>query len=196
MPDKKRIPIPAEWPASQNLDPYYPGESTFVLDNDLTRFPGRPAAQGQVLWIRGTVRDWPGDPIAGAAVEIWQASANGRYNNPLDPNPAPVDPDFKYQGKTLSDPEGRYQFKTVVPGAYPAEEGWIHAPHVHYRVTCRGYEDYVTQMFFAGNPLNDVDKHVLQVPVSVRSHFVIALAAAPEDPRARLAIFDIRLKKR
>ena len=36
-----------------------------------------------------------GSPVEDATVEIWQANAEGRYNHPHDPNPAPRDQDFQ-----------------------------------------------------------------------------------------------------
>ena len=81
-----------ETPA-QTSGPFYPGESNFHPDADLTRIPGHAtAAKGQVVLIRGKVLDSKCRPVAGANVEIWQACASGRYNNIKDPNPAPIDP--------------------------------------------------------------------------------------------------------
>src|SRR2546430_3692171 len=53
-------------------------------------------------------------------VEIWQASASGRYTHPDDRNnAAPLDPNFQGWGKAVTDQEGHYLFKTILPGQYP-----------------------------------------------------------------------------
>lgn len=113
----------------QTPGPFYPGESQFQAENDLTRIPGRPnRAVGQVIYVKGQVVDPQCRPIAGANVEIWQACASGKYNNPKDPNPAPLDPNFRYWGETFTDSNGEYAFKTILPGAYPADADWNRPP--------------------------------------------------------------------
>ncbi len=71
--------------------------------------------------MRGIVQDLSCRPVAGVNVEIWQACASGRYNNERDPNPAPLDPNFRYWGETFTDAAGAYEFKTILPGAYPPQ---------------------------------------------------------------------------
>jgi protocatechuate 3,4-dioxygenase beta subunit len=64
-------------------------------------------ASGQVIHVAGRVLDSDGKPVAGAAIEIWQANAHGRYAHPGDTNPAPLDPDFQGYARIVSDAEGR-----------------------------------------------------------------------------------------
>ena len=118
------------------------------------------------MLVQGRVLDSQCRPIAGADVEIWQACASGRYNNPKDDNPAAIDPHFKYWGETRTDANGAYQFKTIVPGAYPADTDWMRPPHIHFKVSRLGFHELVTQMYFAGNPLNDQDQILKDVPAA------------------------------
>ena len=37
--------------------------------------------EGEVLLVEGTVRDTDGNPIAGAAIDIWQTAPNGLYSS-------------------------------------------------------------------------------------------------------------------
>src|SRR4051812_4505185 len=73
----------------QTPGPFYPGEDKFRPEHDLTRIRDRGArALGQIVYVKGKVVDSQCRPIKDANVEIWQACATGRYNNPKDPNPA------------------------------------------------------------------------------------------------------------
>jgi hypothetical protein len=69
-------------------------------------------------------------------VEIWQANAGGRYRHKKDGYLAPLDPNFGGCGRTLTDEEGRYQFLTIKPGAYPwpnRVNDW-RPMHIHFSV--------------------------------------------------------------
>jgi protocatechuate 3,4-dioxygenase beta subunit len=130
---------------SQTEGPFHPANR----DNDLTRKDASsPVAQGQIIYITGTVLDENANPLSGALIEIWQAAANGKYNHPGDPNPKPVDPHFQYWGREISDDQGNYVFKTIIPGHYPATPTWTRPAHVHFRVLRRGFRDLTTQMYF------------------------------------------------
>lgn len=179
----------------QMSGPFYPGERNFKQDTDLTRVPGRPGrAQGQVIYVTGRVVDGECKPIAGANVEIWQACASGRYNHSRDGNRAPMDPDFRYWAETFTDNEGRYSFKSIIPGAYPAGEGWDRPPHIHFRVSRLGYHELVTQMYFKGNPLNDLDP-ILRETRSGERLVVDFLPVGPDlGPGALKGDFEIALR--
>lgn len=143
----------------QTEGPFYPVEDQEDKDWDLTQVKGRSrTAQGEILWIGGVVQDQECRPVAGALVEIWQACASGKYNHPQDPNTAPLDPDFQYWGKALTDTQGRYVFKSIRPGSYPAAPGWVRPPHIHYKVRKLGYLELITQLYFAGDALNGKDR--------------------------------------
>jgi protocatechuate 3,4-dioxygenase beta subunit len=181
----------------QTAGPFYPGESRFTSDTDLTYVPGRTArAQGQVIYIKGRVVDAACRPVVGANVEIWQACASGKYNNPNDPNPAPLDPNFKYWAETFTDAEGRYEFKSIVPGAYPADVDWERPPHIHFKVSQLGFQELVTQMYFRGNPLNDEDLILRRIPAGERQSVIVDFAAAPADHEigSLVGSFEITLR--
>ncbi len=103
------------------------------LGADLTaQCSGEPV--GQRILLSGRVLDADGKPIRNTLIEIWQANAAGRYNHSVDQHNAPLDPNFIGSGQLLTDDEGRYQFKTIKPGAYP----WRNHPnawrpaHIHF----------------------------------------------------------------
>jgi protocatechuate 3,4-dioxygenase beta subunit len=144
---------------AQTEGPFYPIIDQDDKDWDLTKVQGRSrSATGEVVFVRGVVQDENCKPIEGAMVEIWQACHTGKYNHKEDPNPAKLDPNFGYWGRSITDKNGNYLFKTIIPGAYPATNTWTRPPHLHYKVHLRGFEELTTQMYFKGHPLNKADR--------------------------------------
>ncbi|WP_454752655.1 dioxygenase family protein [Cupriavidus necator] len=112
-------------------------------------------APGLPLLVSGTVRATDGTPLAGALVEIWQASPVGLYDN-QDPN----QPDRNLRGCFHTDENGNYHFRTVRPAGYPvptdgpvgtllaAQQRHPYRPaHIHFIVAAPGYRTLVTQVF-------------------------------------------------
>lgn len=151
-----------EVPIKENPDPGIPLH--LANDNDLTFIKGQKGkAKGQVVYIRGKILDKKCQPIPHAMVVIWQASQSGRYNHLGDENNLDfthpktgqviqrnIDPSFQYWGKTKTNSKGEYEFKTILPGFYPAniQEKWYRPPHIHFLISAKGYPQLVTQMYF------------------------------------------------
>jgi len=177
----------------QILGPFYPVGRIPDAGADLTRLPGRNGrAAGQVLNVMGRVLNIKGEPVRGAKLEAWQANTHGRYTHPADANPAPLDPNFEGFATLKTDAEGRYRFKTIKPGAYPAGPGIVRPPHLHFRLS--GHDDeLVTQMYFEGEPLNEQDRFLQGVPPDRRVLLVAKLLPPPAElePDSRLVVFDI-----
>ena len=125
------------------------------LDHDLTRQHGGEP-QGERIIVTGRVLEEGGRPVPNTLVEIWQANAGGRYRHEGDRHPAPLDPNFSGAGRCLTDGDGRYEFVTVKPGAYPWKNhpnAWRPA-HIHFSLFGRAFSSrLVTQMYFPGDPL-------------------------------------------
>lgn len=184
----------------QTPGPFYPGEANMKPVNDLTRVEGHAQrALGQVIYVAGKVVDQQCRAVAGANVEIWQACASGKYNSAKDPNPAPLDPNFRYWGETDTDAEGNYLFKTIIPGAYPADPSinWVRPPHIHVKVSRLGYRELITQMYFKGDALNEKDLILEEIPRADWERVVVDFQPAGPgfEPGALLGNFEIRLQK-
>jgi protocatechuate 3,4-dioxygenase beta subunit len=140
---------------SELTGPVFGNGAVSELDSDLTRqHPGDPL--GERIVVSGRVQDRDGRPVRDALIEIWQANAGGRYLHEGDRHPAPLDPSFSGAGRTLTDAEGRYEFVTVKPGAYPWKNhpnAWRPA-HIHFSLFGRTFSQrLVTQMYFPGDSL-------------------------------------------
>jgi protocatechuate 3,4-dioxygenase beta subunit len=187
----------AEATAEQTIGPYYPTHDRPDEDPDLTRVKGRPGrAQGDIILVQGRVLDEACQPVSGALVEIWQANTHGRYDHEKDAgNPRPLDPNFQSWAEMPTDAEGRFRFTTIKPGSYPVgDDGWIRPPHIHFRVSRRGYHDLVTQMYFDGETLNDPDRIRRELSSEQQAAVTVAFAPAPAEPGSRIGVFDIRLR--
>ena len=180
----------------QILGPFYPVVKPLHQGADLTTIPGKPGrAAGQAIHVMGRVINSHGQPVQGARVEIWQANTHGRYTHPSDTNPAPLDPNFEGFAVLTTDAEGRYRIKTIKPGAYPAgPDNRMRPPHIHFDVTGKSNR-LVTQMYFAGEPLNDKDPF-LQGTGPGKERLIVPLRPPTQglEPDSRVAVWDIILE--
>ncbi|MEV6694679.1 protocatechuate 3,4-dioxygenase subunit beta [Micromonospora sp. NPDC051196] len=170
------------------------------LDHDLTRqHDGEPL--GQRIIVHGRVVDGDGRAVPHTLVEIWQANAAGRYRHAIDNWPAPLDPNFTGVGRALTDDQGRYEFVTVQPGAYPwrnHDNAWRPA-HIHFSLFGRAFtQRLVTQMYFPGDPLFSQDPIFNSVrDPQARERMVARYDHAATRPEWALAYrFDIVLRGR
>jgi len=147
-------------------------------DNDLTS-RGKSAPLGEKMILVGRLLDADGRPVRRSLVEIWQANASGRYHHPGDQHEAPLDPNFEGIGRTLTDDDGAYRFVTVKPGSYPwRNHSFAWRPqHIHFSLLGNApVQRLVTQMYFPGDPLLDIDPIYNSVPdPEARKRMICAL---------------------
>jgi protocatechuate 3,4-dioxygenase, beta subunit len=129
------------------------------LEADLTiQDGGEPI--GERIRVQGRVIDGDGRPVRNQLVEIWQANAAGRYIHKRDQHQAPIDPNFTGVGRCLTDSDGNYGFTTIKPGPYPWRNhlnAWRPA-HIHFSLFGTDFtQRMVTQMYFPGDPLFELD---------------------------------------
>jgi protocatechuate 3,4-dioxygenase, beta subunit len=142
---------------SEMTGPVFGHEMLGELDNDLIRNyvqTGEPIGQRTIVY--GRVLDENARPVPGALLEFWQANAGGRYRHKKEGYLAPLDPNFGGCGRTITDEEGRYWFRTIKPGAYPWPNGvndWRPA-HIHFSIFGHAFaQRLITQMYFEGDPM-------------------------------------------
>src|SRR5260370_445796 len=174
----------------QTPGPFYPLALPPDSDNDLVQIAGRTGtAKGTVTYLSGHILDPTGRAISGARVEIWQCDANGRYHYVRDERAdRPLDENFQGYGQTTTDETGGYHFRTIRPVPYPGR-----APHIHFAVSAAGLPRFTTQMYVAGEPLNERDGVLMGVrDPAARARLIVPLRPAPElEANALAGTFDI-----
>ena len=143
---------------SEITGPVFGHDDIDPMDNDLLKNYAQAGESpiGERIILHGRVLDQNSKPVANTLVEIWQANAGGRYRHKKDTYLAPIDPNFGGCGRTLTDENGYYYFRTVKPGAYPWRNyinSWRPA-HIHLSIFGSGFaQRLITQCYFEGDPL-------------------------------------------
>jgi protocatechuate 3,4-dioxygenase beta subunit len=179
------LPTPRQTPG-----PFYPQSFPADSDNDLVQVTGRSGiAAGTITYVSGRVLDRDDKPVAGARVEIWQCDAHGRYHYVDDGRGEPPrDENFQGYGQVVTDAAGGYRFRTIRPVPYPGR-----TPHIHFAVSGAGVPRFTTQMYVAGEPLNERDDILMSVrDPAARARLIVPLRPAPEAG-ALAGTFDIVL---
>lgn len=122
----------------------------------------RSPTPGPPLFVNCNIRDAKGAPIAGARVDVWQASPSGMYENQDDGQA-----DMNLRGVFTTDAEGRFGFRSVKPAGYPvpthgptgemlaAQRRHPYRPaHLHVLAYKPGFKTLITQVFV------DHDEHL------------------------------------
>lgn len=175
--------------------PFYPVADQIDKDSDLVTVNGsKTLAAGEIIFVDGFVLNQHCEAVSGALVEIWQACETGKYNHPSDPNTAAIDPHFQYWGQAITDAQGYYKFRTIIPGAYPAGGDWIRPPHIHFKVSKLGYLELITQMYFAGQVYNQTDKILQQLSESQQKNVIVELKEQKSEIY-RIGTFNIAIEK-
>lgn len=134
------------------LGPFYRGNSPECCHGESI---ARSPTPGHELFISGRVVGLDGEPIAGARLDIWQASPDGLYEN-QDPEQA----DYNLRGVQTTGEDGTYLFHSVRPAGYPVptfgpagdllkaqNRNPMRPAHVHFIVSAPGRKTLVTQIF-------------------------------------------------
>jgi protocatechuate 3,4-dioxygenase beta subunit len=153
---------------SEITGPVFSRDDLGKLDSDLIlNFAKDGLPIGERIIVHGYVLDEFGRPVRNALVEVWQANAGGRYRHKKDKYIAPIDPNFGGCGRTLTDRDGHYVYRTIRPGPYPwrnSVNDWRPA-HIHYSLSGSGWaQRLITQMYFEGDPLIESCPIVRTIP--------------------------------
>jgi protocatechuate 3,4-dioxygenase beta subunit len=101
-----------------------------------------PGAKGRRFELSGLVLTRSCHPLRGAVVDLWHADENGEYDNI----------GFRYRGHVITDPNGIFRFRTIVPALYPGR-----TRHYHVKVQGPGSPLLTTQLYFPNEPANRRD---------------------------------------
>jgi protocatechuate 3,4-dioxygenase beta subunit len=199
----QRAPLSFATTISEETSPVFGQGLLGPLDNDLIHnFARSPeGAIGPRIVVYGRVIDEAGRPVPDTLIEVWQANAGGRYRHKKEGYLAPLDPDFGGYGRTVTDQQGWYEFRTIQPGPYPWPNGpndWRPA-HIHFSIFGHAFaQRLISQFYFEGDPMIWQCPIVRTIPSTEAIEALIAKldmgATIPMDARAYR--FDIVLRGR
>ena len=119
---------------------------------------GTEDKESTVLFMQGYVYDEDGNPIPNAKVEAWHANSLGNYSFFDESQPA-----FNLRRTIITDENGRYAFRSIVPLGYSVPPGGMtdkvlsalgrhgHRPaHVHFFANADGMRKVTTQINIDG----------------------------------------------
>ncbi len=185
--------MPKQTP-SQTVGPYFaygltPEQYGYAFSSIAGGVLTTEAGDGERIRIAGRVLDGAGEAVSDAMVEIWQADGQGRYAHPADPRSSNAR--FRGFGRvgTGTDPEQRFRFETVKPGA-PAPG---QAPHINLVLFLRGLLSHAyTRIYFSDEAeANAADPVLTAVPAERRATLIADREEAGGTPLYR---FDIHLQ--
>lgn len=141
-----------------------------------------PLEPGTVLVVSGRV--WSFDtkkPLGGAQIDIWQADAGGNYST--------AEGDYRNRVRLVAAEDGAFEFETIHPAGYQANPEIWRSPHIHFIASAAGHKRLVSEMFFQGDPKQDIDPFfhaALAVPVARHERGGVAYESA---------VFDVILER-
>jgi protocatechuate 3,4-dioxygenase beta subunit len=127
-----------------------------------------PGISGRSVELSGLVLTRSCRPVRKALVDLWHADDKGVYDNR----------GFGLRGHVFTDADGRYAFRTILPGLYPGR-----TRHYHVKVQAPGEAVLTTQFYFPDEERNSSDG-------LFRRELVMRISTAGETMLAR---FDVVL---
>src|SRR5438128_7769026 len=119
--------------------------------------------KGEDVYVSGRVLSVDGKPIANAALDIWQAKADGIYD-------LQTEGEFELRGRVRANEKGEYALKSYKPKFYSVPmdgpvgdlvrgtgNHHMRPAHMHAIVSAPGYQPVITHVFVEGDPYLDGD---------------------------------------
>jgi len=119
--------------------------------------------KGEDVYVSGRVLSLDGKPVPSAALDIWQAKADGIYD-------VQTEGGFELRGRVRANAKGEYAFKSYKPKFYSipvdgpvgdliraTSNRHMRPAHMHAIVSAPGYQQVITHVFVEGDPHLDGD---------------------------------------
>ncbi len=143
------------------LGPFFAhGAKEFGYGGDLRQ---GATMKGEDVWVTGRVVSVDGKPVANAALDIWQAKADGIYD-------LQTEGEFELRGRVKANAKGEYAFASYKPKFYSipmdgpvgdlirdTHNNHMRPAHMHAIVSAPGYQQVITHVFVEGDPYLDGD---------------------------------------
>jgi len=146
---------------SSLLGPFFrQGAPMFPMDGDVSH-----GASGEKLIVAGRVLNTASEPVAGALIDTWQASADGIYDLQQKDSDQ-----MNFRGRLRTGADGRFRFRSAKPSSYPVpSDGPVgkmllalarhpyRPAHIHFTIAAPGYRTLTTALNIAGDRYLDSD---------------------------------------
>lgn len=163
---------------SQTIGPFFKFGTEWIASEDLARHDDPNSIE-----LSGTVFDGAGNPVADAMIEICQADENGKF---------PPDTKETWIGwaRRLTDENGGYRIRTIVPGVVETSSGEDQAPHMLVVVFARGLlRPVFTRIYFPDHADANSNDPLLSALDDEAKGTMLAVREGPGKYR-----FDVRLQ--
>ena len=107
---------------------------------------------GKILNIIGSILNRDYKPIEGTTAEIWQTDMNGVYHYKSSFGNKMRDNQFQGFGRSITDQNGCYSFRTIILVEYSGR-----TPHIHLKLWDEMENISTTQLYLHGHSLNNED---------------------------------------
>src|SRR5262249_51898737 len=110
---------------------------------------------GTPFFFEGLVTDDNGEPVAGAAVDVWHSDGDGHYDVDV-----PGLQETAMRALLRSDDDGAFAFRSIRPASYPipgdgtvgefmraADRSLMRPAHVHLVIEAPGFQRVTTMLF-------------------------------------------------
>ncbi len=137
----------------QGEGPFYPDKIPVDTDNDLVKNGDNSfEAGGKILILNGILLNPDSEPVNHVSIEIWQTDKNGVYLHSDSFARDIMDKQFQGFGRTKTDRNGWFFFRTIVPTEYPGR-----TPHIHMKLWREEKNILTTQLYIKDHPRNNKD---------------------------------------
>ena len=181
--------------------PLFPPNPEVPMDNDLTTLEGnKNLPKGEIVELRGTILNTEGELVPNAEVLIWQTDNQGFYDHPeaaemMGKEKLDLDPNFQYWGKTVSDENGNYFFKTIMPKPYLISD--LQRPaHIHFQIKHEGHKYLTAELHFPNDQYLEDDRVTAHLDEEDHEHLMAKITIPPKGYGPKIIGFNIVLKKK
>ena len=137
----------------QGEGPFYPDRIPEDTDNDLVKNGHSTIeAGGKILNLMGSLVNHDSKPIKGMTAEIWQTDMNGVYLHTGSFGSKMRDDQFQGFGRSITDWNGHFSFRTIIPVEYPGR-----TPHIHLKIWNERENVLTTQLYIEAHSMNKED---------------------------------------
>ena len=169
----------------QGEGPFYPDKIPVDTDNDLVKNGDNSfEAGGKILILNGILLNPDSEPVNHVSIEIWQTDKNGVYMHSGSFARDIMDKQFQGFGRTKTDRNGQFFFRTIVPTEYPGR-----TPHIHMKLWREEKNILTTQLYIKDHPRNNKDFLFQRMSLAEQRLNSMSLIPAKDRKMAELQTF-------